>query len=90
VSPPPPTPVLTEYGLYSANTMESDTQESQCTGSIPVSTRVDRGMVSVLDTAAEREGVCRSEAVRLVLDVLEASERGGLECPDCGEKLELL
>lgn len=63
---------------------------SQCAGSIPVSTKVDAGMLSLLDEAAEARGLCRAEVVRLALDALEASERGGLRCPECSDRLELM
>ena len=55
-----------------------------------MSTKVDEGMLSTLDDAAEQRGLCRAEVLRQALDALEASERGAMNCPHCSSQLELV
>jgi hypothetical protein len=46
-------------------------------------------MLSVLDAAAEEEGMCRAEVMRQVFDVYAASRNGEFTCPGCASELQL-
>lgn len=54
-----------------------------------MSTKVDGSMLSVLDAAAEEEGMCRAEVMRQVFDVYAASRNGEFTCPGCASELQL-
>lgn len=61
---------------------------SQCKGTVPVATKVDRPMREFIEDEAERLGVTKSEYLRRALELCRYERAGETACEHCGGDVE--